>query len=443
MKANKKVKSIVATLFCLSLFGAGYSQTLDTAKLNLLFDRLLEKNKGMGSISIAKEGKIIYTRSFGYSQVTETMKKPLTEDTKYRIASITKTYTAVMVFQLVEEGKLKLSDHLARFFPRIPNAEKITIAHILAHRSGIPEMDVEPGWGAQPRTHEEVLAVVEKGQSLFEPDTRHLYSNTGYVILGYILEKVGGQPYQEALKQRICSKIGLENTYLGVGNTNPENNESLSYRYMGAWKEAPEMNLSVPAGAGAILSTPNDMVKFIHALFELKLVSKNSLEQMITMRDGEGMGMEPFSFAGRALYGHTGGSLVSGSWLAYEPTEKLAMAYTTNAKIYKVADIVTGVFDIYWNRPYQVPTFEAAEVSPEILDHYVGVYVSAVTATKMTVVRSGSTIAIVNGGNSIPLEATATDTFIIAPGVTVTFNAAKKQMIIKRPQGEGVFAKEN
>lgn len=443
MKANKKVKSIVATLFCLSLFGAGYSQTLDTAKLNLLFDRLLEKNKGMGSISIAKEGKIIYTRSFGYSQVTETMKKPLTEDTKYRIASITKTYTAVMVFQLVEEGKLKLSDHLARFFPRIPNAEKITIAHILAHRSGIPEMDVEPGWGAQPRTHEEVLAVVEKGQSLFEPDTRHLYSNTGYVILGYILEKVGGQPYQEALKQRICSKIGLENTYLGVGNTNPENNESLSYRYMGAWKEAPEMNLSVPAGAGAILSTPNDMVKFIHALFELKLVSKNSLEQMITMRDGEGMGMEPFSFAGRALYGHTGGSLVSGSWLAYEPTEKLAMAYTTNAKIYKVADIVTGVFDIYWNRPYQVPTFEAAEVSPEILDHYVGVYVSAVTATKMTVVRSGSTIAIANGGNSIPLEATATDTFIIAPGATVTFNAAKKQMIIKRPQGEGVFTKEN
>jgi len=103
-----------------------------------LFDRLLEKNQGMGSITLAKDGKVLYTRSFGYGQITETIKKPLTEATRYRIASITKTYTAVMIFQLIEEGKLKLDDHLDQFFPQIPNAGKITIAQILNHRSGIP-----------------------------------------------------------------------------------------------------------------------------------------------------------------------------------------------------------------------------------------------------------------------------------------------------------------
>lgn len=443
MKIIKKIKTTLAVLCCLALCNKGITQSIDTAKLNRLFDRLLEKNKGMGSITIAKDEKVIYTRSFGYGQITETMKKPLTGDTKYRIASITKTYTAVMIFQLVEEGKLKLGDHLDKFFPQIPNAGKITIAQILSHRSGIPDLTVDDGWRSQPRTHEEVIAAIAKGKPNFEPGSQHLYSNTGYVLLGYIVEKAGGKPYQEALVQRITSKLGLKNTYLGVGNTNPGNNESLSYRYMGAWKEAPEMNLSVPAGAGAIISTPTDMARFIQALFDGKLVSKNSLEQMKTMRDGEGMGMESFSFAGKTLYGHTGGSNVSGSWLAYEPTEKLAMAYTTNAKIYPVKDIIAGVFDIYWNRPYQIPTFDALELSPEILDQYVGVYVVAGTPAKMTVIRTGSTISIVNNGNSIPMEAIAPDKFTIAPDVTVTFDAAKKQMTIRRPQGERLFTKEN
>ncbi len=91
-------------------------------KLDQLFDRLLEKNKGMGSLVLAKDGKVIYSRSFGYRQITENDKKPLTADTKYRIGSITKMYTAMMIFQLVEEGKLELTDTLDKFFPQIPNA---------------------------------------------------------------------------------------------------------------------------------------------------------------------------------------------------------------------------------------------------------------------------------------------------------------------------------
>src|SRR5207248_10253084 len=103
-----KTKTLFTTLLMLALVTPGRAQTLDKAKLDQLFDRLLEKNKGMGSLTLAKDGKVLYSRSFGYSQINGNVRKPLTAETKYRIASITKMFTAVMIFQLVEEEKLKL-----------------------------------------------------------------------------------------------------------------------------------------------------------------------------------------------------------------------------------------------------------------------------------------------------------------------------------------------
>jgi CubicO group peptidase (beta-lactamase class C family) len=439
-----KTKTLVATVLALALLVSGYAQTLDTGKLDRFLDRLAEKNKGMGSVTLAKDGHVVYSHSFGYSYVNGAEKRLATATTKYRIASITKTYTAVMIFQLVEEGRLTLSDTLDRFFPQIPNATKITIAHLLNHRSGIPGLQPDGSWGMEPRTKDEVVARIAQGQPGFEPGAKLQYSNEGYILLGQIVEKVGGKPYQDALKERITSRIGLTDTYyLTIGNTDPGRNESLSYRYLDGWKEAAELDFSVPGGAGSILSTPTDMTRFIQAVFDLKLVSADSLKQMTTMRDGEGMGIGPFSFAGKTLYGHTGGSGSAGAWLAYYPEEKLALAYATNMKIYPVVNIVTGIFDIYWNRPFEIPTFDPVEVSPEVLDRYVGVYSTPGAPVKLTITRRGSTLYFQPPGESaVPLEATAQDKFKIDPGVFFEFDAAKGQMTIKRPNGERVFTKE-
>jgi D-alanyl-D-alanine carboxypeptidase len=439
-----KTKTGSATLLALALFGSGYAQTPDNGKLDRFLDRLAEKNKGMGSLTLAKDGHVLYSHSFGYSFVNGTEKKLATATTKYRIASITKTYTAVMVFQLVEEGKLKLSDTLDRFFPPIPNAKRITIGHILGHRSGIHDLETDGSFATQPRTKDEVVARIAQRQPDFEPDAKLQYSNAGYILLGQIVEKVGGKPYQDALKERITSKIGLKDTYyLGIGNADAGRNEALSYRFFDGWKEATEFDLSVTGGAGSILSTPTEMTKFIQAVFDLKLVSADSLKHMTTMRDGEGMGMGPFSFAGKTLYGHTGGGASSGAWLAYYPEEKLALAYATNMKIYPVVNIVSGIFDIYWNRPFEVPTFDAVEVSPEVLDRYVGVYTTPDAPVKLTITRRAGTLYFQPPGQSaVPLEATAQDKFKIDPGVLFEFDAAKGQMTIKRPNGERVFTKE-
>ena len=133
-----------------------------------------------------------------------------------------------------------------------------------------------------------------------------------------------------------------------------------------------------------LISTPGDMAKFIQALFDLKLISQESLNQMKTMRDGEGLGMVTFTFAGKTFYGNTGGGDNYGSWLAYQPEEKLAVAYTTNAKVYPVKDIVSGVIDIYYGKPFEIPAFESIAVSPEVLDKYVGVYSSPDAPRKWT-----------------------------------------------------------
>jgi CubicO group peptidase (beta-lactamase class C family) len=238
----------------------------------------------MGSLTVAKEGNVLYARAIGYSQINGTEKKPSTAATRYRVGSITKMFTAAMIFQFVEEGKLELTDTLDKFFQQIPNAREITFAHILSHRSGIHSFTSDPdflSWLMKSKTKDEMLAIIAKGRPDFEPGEKMAYSNAGYIVLGYIIEKLGGKPYQDGLRERITSKIGLKDTYLGTGKTDVGNNESFSYSYAGNWKHETETDLSIPGGAGALISTPTDPTKFIQALFDLKIVSQESLNQMM------------------------------------------------------------------------------------------------------------------------------------------------------------------
>ena len=458
-KLSRKIKAmnmkiLFGVIMALTLVTTAYTQSLDKTKLDLLFNRLAEKNKAMGSLAIVKDGKVLYTRAIGYSQISGSEQKPQTTANRFRIGSITKMFTAAMILQLVDEGKLKLADRLDKFYPQVPNAREITIAQILSHRSGIPnvrrEQNAQGNVNTIPMTKDEHLALIVKATPDFEPGTKSLYSNSGYFILGLILEKVTGKSYESVIQEKIAKKIGLKDTYMATGNIDVSKNESLTYFILpgGEWKQVPETHPSILFSAGAIVSTPSDLAKFIEALFEGKIVSKESLDLMKTMTDGEGMGMVTFVFAGKTFYGHTGGADNYGAWLAYLPEEKLAVAYATNAKVYPVKDIVSGVVDIYYNKPFEVPTFESIAVSTEVLDKYVGVYSTTGAPVKFTISREGSTLYAQPPGaqNPVPLEATAQDKFKIdngtATGIVIEFDVAKNQMTIKRNGGERVFTKE-
>lgn len=449
------IKTLFRTILGLAVFTTANAQPLDKAKLDRFFDLLAEKNKAMGSLVIVKDGEVLYNRAIGYSQVSGNEKKPLTAANRFRIGSISKMFTAIMILQLVDEGKLKLTDTLDKFLPEVPNAKKITIQQILSHRSGIP--NVRRGQNAQgnvnttPMTKEEHLALIVKASPDFEPGTKSLYSNSGYFLLGLIIEKVTGKSYEAALEEKITSKIGLRDTYTATGNIDVNRNESLTYFILpgGDWKQVPETHPSIFFGAGAIVSTPNDLAKAIQALFDGKLLSKQGLDQMKTMREGEGLGMVTFEFDGKTFYGHTGGADNYGAWLAYQPEEKLALAYTTNAKVYPVKDIVGGVFDIYYHKPFSIPSFESIAVSPDVLDKYTGSYTMPGAPAKFMISREAGTLYARPPGaeKPVPLEATAQDKFKIdngtATGIVIEFDSVKNEMKIKRDGAERVFSKEN
>ena len=441
-----KFRFFSSALLVIALCSAAFTQTLDKAKLDKFLDTLAANNKAMGSLAIAKDGKILYTHTIGYSQINGTEKTPSTPATKYRIGSITKTFTAVMVMQLVEEGKLKLTDTLDKFYPQIPNASKITIEQMLSHRSGIHSFTSDPDfptWLMNPKTQAELVEIIAKGKPDFEPDAKYTYSNPNFLLLGYIVEKVGKQPYQTALKERITSKIGLQDTYLG-GKTNVKNNETFSFNYKDGWTVATETDLSIPGGAGAIVSTPSDLTKFIHALFDLKLVSQASLDRMKTFRDRYGFGIMPFPLGDKTVIGHGGGIDGFNAMLFYLPEEKLAVAYTSNGRAYPPNSVILGVMDIYWGKPFTIPTFETVNVSADVLDKYVGVYASAEFPVKITVTREGSTLkAQATGQSAFPLDATAPDKFKFdLAGIVAEFDAAKNQMTLRQGGRVTVFTKE-
>lgn len=439
-------KNIFRTLLLtLTLFASGDAQTLDRNKLDTFFDRLSEKNKAMGSVVIAKNGSTVYERSIGYSHITATEKKPITAATRFRIGSITKTFTAAMILQLVDEKKVKLTDPLDKYFPGVPNANKITIAHVLSHRSGIHSSGGDRALRDKGASPAELLALLEKaGPSDFEPGSKFVYTNENYLLLGMLIEKLTGKTYQENLTKRITAKIGLKDTYAASGPTDPAKNESFSYRFGRSWDQDPDIHWSLFFGSGGIISTPHDLVKFIGALFDGKIISKQSLAQMKTMKDEYGFGLGVETWVSKTYYGHTGGAQSYGAWLAYLPEEKIALAYATNAKLYPVKNIISGVFDIYWNQPFEVPTFAAFEVSSDVLDRYVGVYTATGVPVTYTFSREGSALFVrVSDSAPLRLEATAENKFQIdPPGIFFEFDAAKGEVTWKRGQGVRVFTKQ-
>lgn len=443
-----KKRFLITILFAVFIIGVIYSQNINSSKLDSLFNILDRKNKAMGSLTISKNGTVLYRKVIGYSYISDSEKKRSTETTKYRIGSISKMFTATIIFQLIEEGKITLNTTVDTYFPNIPNASKITIGNLLNHRSGLHNFTNDPDyttWMKEPKTHDEILSIISKYKVDFQPNDKFSYSNSNYVVLGYLIEKICKEPYSKILRNRITSKTGLSNTYYG-GKTDIKKNESFSYRWVKNWEQQPETDMSIPGGAGAIVSTPDDLTKFINALFSFKLVSEKSLDQMKTMTDGCGMGLFPVPFYTKTAYGHGGGIDGFASDLFYFPEDSLAVAYCTNGQAYKKNDILVGVLSIYYNREYSIPKFIPQSVitlKPEDLDIYLGEYSSAQIPLKITITKDQSSLfAQATGQSAFPLEPIDKDKFQFEQaGIEINFNTDSNEFTMKQGGGNYLFTK--
>jgi CubicO group peptidase (beta-lactamase class C family) len=321
----------------------------------------------MGSVAVFKNKELIYSNYVGFADIEHGIKA--NENTKYRIASISKTFTAVLILKAVDDQKLNMNQTIDKFFPTIINADKITILHLLYHRSGIHNFpdSIWLGWNTQFKTEQEMIEKIAKSGSDFEPDSKASYSNINFILLSRILEKIHEKPYSIILEEQIIKPTGLKNTYYG-GKINTKNNECNSYKFIGIfsvngytgighWKTEDETDLSLLLGCAGIVSTPIDLNLFSEALFNGKLVSKNSLIQMKTIKDSFGMGLIQMPFNDKTSFGHPGGIDGFASMFAYFPNSNISFALTANGMNCNVNDIASAVSSAVYDKPFEIPEF--------------------------------------------------------------------------------------
>lgn len=437
-------KALLTTALFLTMSQFGWAQTsFDKAKLDNYFQNLEANNKFMGSVAVSQNGQIIYSKSIGFADVEKNQKA--NENTKYRIGSITKTFTTVLVLKAIEDKKLSLDQTIEKFFPTVPNANKITIKQLLGHRSGIHNFTNDEDyltWYTQPKTEKEMVEHITKIGSDFEPDSKADYSNSNYVLLTYILEKIHKQSYADVVDKQIIKPLGLKNTKFG-GKINTANNESKSYSYSGTWKEEPETDMSIPLGAGGIISTPTDLTQFSDALFGGKLLKAESLELMKTVVDGYGLGLFKVPFYDKIGFGHTGGIDNFTSMFSYFPDGNISYALTSNGTNYSNNNISIAVLSAMYGKEYDIPEFSSYEVKAEELEQYLGIYSSTTIPIKITITKEDHTLyAQATGQSAFPLEATAKDQFKFdLAGVVIEFKPTEKTLILKQGGMEFTFIK--
>lgn len=440
------VKYLCSFLFVVFVCGNLLSQNLVTVRLDSLMNVLEQYNKAMGTLVITTKAAPFYQRSIGYCFDKEKKRTKLTNDTRYRIGSITKMFTAVMVFQLIEENRLHLSTTLSEFFPTLPNAAKITIADLLSHRSGLYNYTADwDSWRFDYKTPEEILKIIAAKKPEFEPRSKTAYSNSNYLILGYIIEKICSKPYAQELKERITTKAKLINTYYG-GKIGAGKNEVGSYAFEnGVWKKQSETDMAAAGGAGAIISTASDLALFAHQLFSGLLISKESLNQMLTIKDGQGLGVEQIPFYDMTVYGHSGQIDFFQSWLLYFPKDTTAVVYLSNGYGgITINDILKGILHIYFNKPYTIPDYKTIALSAAELTEYVGVYICEQPKMEIvTSIKDGNLYAQATGQRAFALEATDKLHFKFdGAGILFQFFADKNGFVLKQGGGSYLFKRK-
>ena len=428
-------KYIFAFLICFSSLQA---QTFNTSKLDSLFTLLENNNKGMGSFSIFSDGREIYKKSFGFSDLSN--HKRANNLTKYRIGSITKTFTATIIMQLVEEGRLSLDTLLSAYFPEIPNADKITIEILLRHQSGLFDLTADENlteWMTKPQSREKIIERIIDHGTVFEPKEKTEYSNTNYILLSYIAEIIDNKKFEEILENRIFEPLNLKRTEFGK-KIKSANNEALSYNYEAEWKLIDEQtDMNFPMGAGAIVSTPTELNIFFSNLFSANLVSDNSLSKMKNAQNGIGLGLMKLPLGDKEVYGHGGSIDGFQSFAAYFPKEKVSLALTTNYIYTQVSNIFIGAVQIYFGMDYKLPDFspiKTVQLSAEELEIYSGTYSSPDFPMDIIITNDGNKLmAQGEGQSSFSLDAIEKNLFYSENVmITLKFIPEENKMIVEQ-----------
>lgn len=436
-------KKLIFLTFC-GLFSLSSAQN-DRQKLSAYLDSLALHHKAVGSYAMAVNGKPEYVKVTGFADFDTKQKANV--HTQYRIGSVSKIYTAVLVMKAVEEKKITLDAKLSQYFPLIKNAENISIKQLLQHRTGIHNLTDEEeyfNYHLKPHTEAEMLAIINKYPSDFTPGEKFQYSNSNFILLGYILEKIYKESYAELIQQKIAKPLKLKLTRVG-DKIDVSKNQAYSYIHNGIeFEKIPETHMSVPIGAGNLISTPTEMLQFIIALEGGKLISKTSLDQMKQFQDGYGLGLSPVPFYTMQGYGHTGRIEEFRSVLFYFPKEEVGISFITNQSSYDVNTISINMLSTATGKDFVMPSFEEVKVDPSILKKYEGTYKAPNFPLDIKIfVQNGRLMGQATGQGPLAFEVVSETEFKFdAAGIKIKFNPNQNTFDFKQGAAQFVFTKQ-
>lgn len=325
-----------------------------------------------GTALVAENGKVIYKQGFGLANMEWNI--PNTPDTRFRLGSITKQFTATLTLQLVQQGKIKLDGKVSDYLPdyRKDTGQKVTIHHLLTHTSGIPSYTSQAGFienvSRNPYKVADFVTKYASGDLEFEPGSRFVYNNSGYFLLGAIIERVTGKSYEQALKENILDPAGMK-------NTGYDHHNSLIPKRAAGYRKTPEgyenalyLDMSIPYAAGSMYSTVEDLYLWDQALYTDKLLSAASQELMYKpflqeYAYGWSIRFTPFMQNGQSvqLIEHGGGINGFSTVITRFPKEKnlIVLLDNTGQNVERLSRTITRIL---YNQPYEPPKISIVPV---------------------------------------------------------------------------------
>jgi CubicO group peptidase (beta-lactamase class C family) len=362
-----------------------------TAKFDDYMNGQVNVNDFSGNVLVAQKGKIIYEKAFGLADRELNVKNNLKG--KFQIGSLTKQFTAAAILQLAEAGKLKLTDTIGTYFPSFPKGDSVTIHMLLSHTSGIRNYtDMPEFWriGATPVEKDSMIALIKRQPLDFSPGSKWKYSNSGYLLLGYIIEKASGQSYSDYVLNKVIKNAGLENTFVNRWDSILANRVKGYMKGENGWQNAMYISMEGPYSAGAIISTVEDLYKWNNALFENKIISPGSLTKMTTpylQHYGYGLGIDTFQ---RHLnIGHSGGIPGFVSYLVRFPADNVVVVVLSNSSGNSPAianALAATLFGIPVIAPYK---HIEVKIDSAVLNQYIGKYLLASSDTLEIIKKDG------------------------------------------------------
>ncbi len=364
------MKKLISLLIVIFFFQSGFAQQIGLleSKIDEYVIPYLEMDAWSGVISIYQSGQPIIQRSYGYAD--REWETPNTAQTKFRIASISKVFTEVAILKLVENNQLSLEDKLTAFIPDYPRGNEISVRQLLTHRSGVPHLNSFPNYNELIKFDyriEDVIDLFKNKPLEFEPGFRYRYSNSGYVLLAFIIEQLSGLTYESYLNEEIFKPLDLHDTGIDDETEIIENRaKGYMFNELGHLINAEYVNMDIKIGGGSLYSTSEDLNRFIQKLLNGEVL-KSTLNELPNFGDIEGERL--FTANGRVQgFCHQ---------ITHRINQDITVIILGNHYSNIALPIADDIYKIYSGESYEVPEnylSQEIKVSVEDLKDYAGTY---------------------------------------------------------------------